>query len=644
MSWTLLVLTALAQEDAVAGPDFQGQPIDADQLVLSQDSTRFLLVQDAQPIEGRGLQLRALAQTARDPYVWIDPVTGAETAALSRYGGMVLGGSFWRGPARIGLDVPVYWNSQGAAVQGGSAVGDARLSGRWTLLPGGEESWGLAAIGSLGLPLGQPDSLLSPPQTWGELGLAVDYRVGRVLVAANGAAVFSPRAELSPDWAWDDGLRFGLATGVEVHERVDLALELAGRSAWNDFLGLGQATPITGMATTRVGILPMLDLRAGLGTGFSNGIGAADLHAVAGLAYRPPEVYEDDDDDGVWDHQDDCPTQPEDRDGFDDTDGCPDPDNDQDGVLDLADRCPEELEDPDGWEDSDGCFDANATLRITVVDWGGRPVEGATIRLSPTDEDGQSFDFPRTGSVELTLPAGPWDLSVEAQGYLAYFEPIEVPDSGWQELGVGLKTLGEVADFSIWAKDEAGETVRGLAVEIDGDGYQVPIVGGGPHVELRPGQHELRVTGDGMFPHLLEVEAVAGDTRSLELVLYPALVELQEDHLALSRPVSFKPGTAELTPASGLVLDQVAQLLEQHPEVKTLRIEAHTDAKGPAAANLKLSQQRADRVRKELNRRGVRYDRVYAVGFGEDFPLVDADTPEAREKNRRVDFFIEDKR
>ena len=40
----------------------------------------------------------------------------------------------------------------------------------------------------------------------------------------------------------------------------------------------------------------------------------------------------------------------------------------------------------------------------------------------------------------------------------------------------------------------------------------------------------------------------------------------------------------------------------------------------------------------------VRDDRVYAVGFGEDFPLDEADTPQAREKNRRVDFFIEETR
>jgi OOP family OmpA-OmpF porin len=642
--WLALTLAPRAQE-ANPDPDFRGQPVDADLLQLSQDSERFLTVQDAQAIEGRGLQLRVMTQTARNPYVWIDPVTAEETAVLSRYGGAVLGGSFWRGPARIGLDVPVYWNSQGiSSIETGPTVGDARLGGRWTLRPGGEESWGLAAIGSLGLPLGAPETLLSSAEAWGELGVVADYRVGRVLVAANAAALFVPRSEVSPDWAWDDGLRFGLGVGVAAHERLDVSAELSGRSAWNDFLGLGQATPISAMLGLNAHLLPWLDLRAGAGTGLTSSIGAPDLQALAGLAYRPPEVYSDQDGDGVWDRDDDCPSAVEDRDGFQDQDGCPDPDNDQDGVPDLSDRCPDELEDPDGWLDSDGCFDANATLRIVLVDWGGRPVDNASLVLSPSDEAGEAFDFTGQSSVEVTLPAGAWDLQVQAEGYLAYFEPIEVPDEGWQELGVKLKTLGEVADVNIWAKDAQGESVRGLSVEIDGDGHPVPVVGGGPHVELHPGPHELVVRGDRMFPLVLELDAVAGDTSSLELVLQPELVALSEDHLRLERAVEFQPGTAELQPASAVLLDQVAAVLARHPEIKTLRIEAHTDDKGPANANLALSQKRADAVRRELIQRGVRYDRVYAVGFGEDLPLDEADSAEAREKNRRVDFFIEAKR
>ena len=65
----------------------------------------------------------------------------------------------------------------------------------------------------------------------------------------------------------------------------------------------------------------------------------------------------DSDSDGIPDRTDECKDSPEDRDDFQDEDGCPDKDNDKDGVLDDDDRCPEIPEDRDGWRDGDGCPD-----------------------------------------------------------------------------------------------------------------------------------------------------------------------------------------------------------------------------------------------------------------------------------------------
>ncbi|MDB4954000.1 MAG: OmpA/MotB domain protein [Myxococcales bacterium] len=65
----------------------------------------------------------------------------------------------------------------------------------------------------------------------------------------------------------------------------------------------------------------------------------------------------DADNDGIPDATDKCPKEAEDKDGFQDEDGCPEPDNDKDGVLDAADKCPNEAEDKDGFQDDDGCPD-----------------------------------------------------------------------------------------------------------------------------------------------------------------------------------------------------------------------------------------------------------------------------------------------
>jgi outer membrane protein OmpA-like peptidoglycan-associated protein len=101
----------------------------------------------------------------------------------------------------------------------------------------------------------------------------------------------------------------------------------------------------------------------GGGAGLTTGIGASRFRVLMGLGYSapgtPPEV--DVDGDGIGDRTDKCPNQAEDRDGFEDGDGCPDLDDDNDGVPDKQDRCKDEPEDLDGVRDDDGCpeFDAD---------------------------------------------------------------------------------------------------------------------------------------------------------------------------------------------------------------------------------------------------------------------------------------------
>ncbi|NVJ21886.1 OmpA family protein [Myxococcus sp. AM011] len=73
------------------------------------------------------------------------------------------------------------------------------------------------------------------------------------------------------------------------------------------------------------------------------------------LTLAPPAV--DTDGDGLIDTEDRCPIEPEDMDGFEDTDGCPDLDNDRDGVPDAVDACPLEAETINGVKDEDGCPD-----------------------------------------------------------------------------------------------------------------------------------------------------------------------------------------------------------------------------------------------------------------------------------------------
>ena len=101
----------------------------------------------------------------------------------------------------------------------------------------------------------------------------------------------------------------------------------------------------------------------------------------------------DNDGDGIPDIADKCPNEPEDKDGFEDEDGCPDPDNDHDGFPDAVDKCPNDAETVNGFEDEDGCPDSRATA-------------GPEERPDRIDLKGQPISFTR-GTATLTAAAKP---------------------------------------------------------------------------------------------------------------------------------------------------------------------------------------------------------------------------------------------
>jgi len=105
--------------------------------------------------------------------------------------------------------------------------------------------------------------------------------------------------------------------------------------------------------------------------------------------------------------------------------------------------------------------------------------------------------------------------------------------------------------------------------------------------------------------------------------------------------VLFETGQSGLREEALSSLVEVVDLLQSQPDHK-IRIEGHTDSTGDAAANLKLSAQRANKVMDSLVELGVDSVRVTAAGMGEDFPIASNETEEGRSQNRRVDVILLD--
>jgi outer membrane protein OmpA-like peptidoglycan-associated protein len=102
----------------------------------------------------------------------------------------------------------------------------------------------------------------------------------------------------------------------------------------------------------------------------------------------------------------------------------------------------------------------------------------------------------------------------------------------------------------------------------------------------------------------------------------------------------FDTNSATLQPASQAQLGNVAAILKAYPQIK-MRIGGYTDNTGDPAANLQLSQQRADNVVAELTRQGIDPSRLSAKGYGEENPVADNSTDEGRQKNRRISLRVE---
>jgi outer membrane protein OmpA-like peptidoglycan-associated protein len=110
--------------------------------------------------------------------------------------------------------------------------------------------------------------------------------------------------------------------------------------------------------------------------------------------------------------------------------------------------------------------------------------------------------------------------------------------------------------------------------------------------------------------------------------------------ITLDGAVLFASGKTTLLPIAQDKLGKVAEVLQQQSDDKKIVVEGHTDSVGSDAANLKLSQERADAVRTYLVSRGVKADRITAVGKGETVPIADNKSAEGRANNRRVEIVV----
>ena len=105
--------------------------------------------------------------------------------------------------------------------------------------------------------------------------------------------------------------------------------------------------------------------------------------------------------------------------------------------------------------------------------------------------------------------------------------------------------------------------------------------------------------------------------------------------------LEFANGSAEILPHMHADLQKVIDFLIDHPTFN-LNISGHTDSSGNAVLNLKLSQERANAIKRYIvNKGNIQENRIFAIGYGSEKPIVPEEkTEEDKKLNRRVEFEI----
>jgi outer membrane protein OmpA-like peptidoglycan-associated protein len=122
----------------------------------------------------------------------------------------------------------------------------------------------------------------------------------------------------------------------------------------------------------------------------------------------------------------------------------------------------------------------------------------------------------------------------------------------------------------------------------------------------------------------------------------PQFISMDGTVIRINQQVHFKTGSAQILPDSFPMLQEIAELLKANPAIKRMSVEGHTDNRGGADLNRRLSQARSESVMKWLVQRGVEEGRLEAHGYGPDRPIADNETDTGRAANRRVEFKIVD--
>ncbi len=344
----------------------------------SIDSRRTLLTDDAGLAPTNSFMGRFVISQAADLLTFTPDGSDEEFAVLKN---LVTGhviGAYTISRFRLGLDVPMVFSATSDVLEGQGGLGDMAFDMRGTILHPEEGPVGLAVSTRFGLPTATVDLPIGGSGIGYEAAVIVDKRLGSMLAAANFGFRGRPPAELD-NVTMGNQIATRLGLGYDLTESAGVSGDVVGYLLTGD-LGNTAGGAWEGMLGGWYRFNENWITRGGVGAGLSEGIGTSSVRTMLSIGYEPEPIL----------------------------------DSDNDGLVDRVDKCKDEPEDMDGHEDADGCPDELNPVRILFRDPYGYPIDEITVSME-NEDDGTTA----TGGakIETLMTPGVWLVEATAPGF-----------------------------------------------------------------------------------------------------------------------------------------------------------------------------------------------------------------------------------
>jgi outer membrane protein OmpA-like peptidoglycan-associated protein len=291
---------------------------------------------------------------------------------------------------------------------------------------------------------------------------------------------------------------------------------------------------------------------------------------------------------------------------------------------------------------------ADGLVAGRVVSTLGTPVEVAAVGVTGRDHSRVVAEADGTFQ-SVPLPPGLAELFVVAPNYENATARVEVVAGQTASVLITMTPRAPAGKVTGRVVDESGKPVV-AAIKLAGP--QIAEAksddAGNLSIAVQPGKYVLRAEADQYLGREMSASVTEGVDNPLTIVMQtrPAIpgVVFKDGKITLRQPIAFKTSgnkaTAELAPGAARVLDELIDLLINHPEIRQIRVEAHTDNSLPPPKAQELTDQQAQTIANYISQQGLPKDQVVAEGVGSQKPRVPNLGKAGRLKNRRVEIVV----